>query len=592
MVVLCLAAFTHARAAGVTSIEFRASVLDGLGMVVEASATAAPQLPGQLGYAVDDPATLRFVAPGGDFEGFAGGELRHSGELILRTDDRAFVLSDFVLRVAANPLDLELFDTAGRRYLRFEAAQPYVRDGELHVQNIDVTMTREFAAALGHPELTGSYLGRAHLRLPAPSRALEVQPAGAVQCPDVFTADRDVALTSLGSVSQIAREPGGRVSLSLSAVLRNVGTSAVEWYASIEPDSGGGPAIGEHPYLALHLYRLQSGRLKQIGRSDVKHAFYTINVRCPCLGGHVIYPDCEDVYGANTNANRDYLAPREEVSAGTGEWTRFGSHFDDLPVNDFRNHGEGDHDNYEHLLMVQEADLQEPGEFFVEGWYIVRDDVDLFNSMGSYPISPDLGMVWTFGPDAVITQGSILERLIAARAPDAVARAGLLDTGEGRLQLAVVSTDLGGGQYHHEYALMNFDFDRQVGAFEIGLAAGIDATNLEFTDVDRVAGNDWSMTNGGQVLTWTAPAGNEQDWGTLYSFAFDANDPEPEVRATVFAGEAGARASYDVATSVVATGDPEPEPDEGGSSSSSALGPALLVLALAAVVGHRRRRFG
>ena len=581
-----------AAGAGVTSIEFAPAVLANLGMEVDASATAPPQLPGQIGFAADDPATLLFVAPGGDFEGFSGGELQHRGRLLLRVGGQVLVLSDFVLRVAANPRELDLFDQAGRRRLRFEAAQPYVRAGELHLQNVDVTVAAELAEELGQPELEGVYLGHAHVRLPVPSHALDAQPAGTGQCDDVFTADRDVSLQQLGTVSQLEREPGGRVALTLSAVLRNAGTSAILWKEAIEPD-GVPENVGEHPYLALHVYRLQGSRIKQIGRSDVKHAFFTVNEKCPCAGGHVIYPGCEDVYGASTNANRLHLGPREEVTLATGAWTRLGSHFDALPVNDFRDHdGESAHDGFEHLLTVQEADLQEGGEFYVEGWYIVRDDVDLFNSMGNYPISPDLGAGWTFGAPTAVMQGSILERLLAAAAPASSTRAGLLDTGEGRLQLAVVTTELGGGQFHHEYALMNFDFDRQIGAFEIVLEAGVDVANVEFVDVDRDSGNDWSFTIGGSTLTWSAPAGNEQDWGTLHSFAFDTDAESPEMSVTVFAAEPGTPASYDIPAAAVGggAGDADDADGSGGSSSGFALGPTLAALTLVALAAYRRRR--
>jgi hypothetical protein len=574
----------------VTSLAFEQSVLDNLNAAVETVGTAAPQLAGQTGFAAVNAATLSFATPGGDFEGFSAGELQHTGELHLRVGEREFVLSNFVLRVAANPVELELFDTAGHRRLLLEAPQPYVRDGELHLRNVDVTIAPELAEELGRPELEGAYLGHAHVRLPVSSNALGVQPAGTGQCDDVFTADRDVALMSLGRVSQLDREVGGRVSLTLSALLQNVGTSAILWNYSIEPD-GSADKVGEHPYLALHVYRIQGGRIKQIGRSGIKHAFFSTNSGddCTCPSGNVIYHLCEDEYSASTNANRQYLGPRDEVSVTTGEWTSQGSHFDGTPADDFRDHfGDSAHDNFEHRLTVHETELQQSGQFFVEGWYIIRDDLELFNSMGNYPITPNLDGVWTFGSDTSISRGSILDRLVDPDTPSPGSRIGLFDTGEGRLQLAVVSTDLGGGQFHHEYALMNFDFDRQIRAFEVELQPGVNVSNAEFVDVDLDAGNDWPVTMGNPLLTWNAPPGNEMDWGTLYSFAFDANAESVEMNVTVYAAEAGGADSFVIRAAAV-VGDPG-DVEEEDSTSGSALWPVLMVLLLAVLSAWRANR--
>ena len=134
-------------------------------------------------------------------------------------------------------------------------------------------------------------------------------------------------------------------------------------------------AVGEHPFLALHVYRIANGRITQVGRSDVKHAFFSSNTSCPCAGAQVIYSGCEDEYGGNTNANRTHLAPREEVSAGTGDWTSLGSHFDGSPENDFRDHGGNeDHDAFEHRLLVDESSLQAGGDY----WTPFMEEVESF----------------------------------------------------------------------------------------------------------------------------------------------------------------------------------------------------------------------
>jgi len=208
-----------------------------------------------------------------------------------------------------------------------------------------------------------------------------------------------------------------------------------------------------------------------------------------------------------------------------------------------RDHGgNSQHDDFEHRFNIfDEADLQTAGDYYVEAWYIVRDDVDLFNSMGNAPMSPSFsGSSWTFGPEQDHANGSILDRFVDPISPPPGAATVSLDTGEGWVQVAVETTDLGGGQFHYEYAVMNFDFDPQVKSFSVPLGPGMNVSNVEFIDVDADAGNDWANVVGSNSITWQAPVGNALDWGTLYSFAFDVDSAPVTATATLEILEPGA----------------------------------------------------
>ena len=175
-----------------------------------------------------------------------------------------------------------------------------------------------------------------------------------------FDGDVDVSLTQIGSVGQVAYTPGDRVAISAAASLVNVGTADVAWYRPIGPE----PilTVGQHPYLTLHFYRISNGIIEQLGQSDLKHAFFSINELCGCPPDQILYVGCGDTYGANTNRDRWHLAPRDEVTAHTGVWEVVGSHFDSDPLDGERSHGgDGVHDAFEHRLAVQEADLLTPG---------------------------------------------------------------------------------------------------------------------------------------------------------------------------------------------------------------------------------------
>ena len=332
----------------------------------------------------------------------------------------------------------------------------------------------------------------------------------------------DVELIGLTGLSQAAREPGGRVSMAPSADLVNHGPGDVAWNRAISPDT----PVGPHPYLALHMYRLADGVLEQIGRADLKHAFFATNTGCPCAGGNVLFVGCEDQYGVTTNLNQRNLAPRAELDSLTRAWTSLGSHFDGVPVDDFRHHAGGSaHDDFEHRLVVLEPDLQTPGAgYFVEAWYLAPNDTNLLNSLGHRQVTPSFGgSSWAFPDAAPLELGPILDVWVDPSSPGPGEMSALVDTGAGRAQLAVVVTVLGGGIYRYEWALQNFDYEAQLRTFSVGVRPEMSVSNSGFGDGDGDPENDWTLSVGSNLATWSAPSDNELDWGRLYNFRMDVD---------------------------------------------------------------------
>jgi hypothetical protein len=142
------------------------------------------------------------------------------------------------------------------------------------------------------------------------------------------------------------------------------------------------------------------------------------------------------------------------------------------------------------------------------------------------------------------------------------------------VQLAVVSSDLGGGVFHYEYALMNFDFERQVNALTLPVGAGQTVTNAGFGDANGNALDDWTVSVAADHVTWTAPPGNALDWGTLYNFRMDVNAPPAESGATLAPLAPGTPATVFVHT--------VPEPGVAASS--------VATLALLSLLARYRRR--
>jgi hypothetical protein len=435
---------------------------------------------------------------------------------------QALVFSGVRLELAAAPHLLQLVDAHGEAWL--SVGRPHAMlspDGRvLAIENADLIVTPALAALLGRPELAGGYLGvlDATLRLvPAPGIL------AADDCiPDIGD-PVDVELIVLESLTQAARS-GGRVAMAPSAELVNNGPGDVAWYRAIAPET----PVGPHPFLALAMYRLAGGVLQQIGRADLKHAFFATNTNCPCDGGQVLFSGCEDTYGVSTNLNQKYLAPRSEIDAWNVTWSSLGSHFDGAPVDDYRDHeGSSDHDSFEHRLVVQETDLQTSGaSYFVEAWYLAPYDTDLLNSLGHRRVTPGFaGSTWSFPPAAAMQLGSILDVWVDPLSPGPGRQSSLVDTGQGRVQLAVSVTDLGSGVHHYERALQNFDFEPQLRSFSVPVRPESSVSNLGFGDGDTSSANDWTATQSADRVTWSAPSGNALDWGRLYNFRMDVDAP-------------------------------------------------------------------
>ncbi|MFQ5524629.1 MAG: hypothetical protein ACE5GX_00075 [Thermoanaerobaculia bacterium] len=550
---------------GTTRIRFNDHLISDLAISVGA-VTATPETrDGFMAFTISESSILGLASPSSSYRGPLSGRLAHEGGFELFWAPDRISLVGFELHPGLPPNAFEMRAVDGS--LVFVLDNPHIQqsaDGkEVLFQNMDLRLSGQLAERLGRPELEGLALGEAHIRAGVTNREIDgssapgISRAGGTCVPD-YGGPVDVLLESMTSVDE-AHCDATRVALAPAVRLQNVGTADVKWFRSIAPD-GTAPlnVVGQHPFLVMHLYRTFNGRIEQIGRSDVKHAFFSANTPpCDCQWDQVLFNDCTDLYGAGTNSNRRYLAPREEVTASSTDWAttwnKTGSHFDGPPPDDLRGHDDGDHaDGFEHRLTAPVADLTIPGASYrVEAWYVVQEDIDIFNSMGHRavlptppvpPPPPDPPGPWTFPFDDVsLTNGSALDTWLDPVAPPPNAANVTVTTNpdEGELKVAVIATQLPSGLTHYEYALMNFDFDRQIDSFTVPLPPGATVWNAWFGDQDGVTGNDWAATVNAGGITFSAPAGNELDWGIMYNFAFDANAAPGDLQLTLGVLETG-----------------------------------------------------
>ena len=486
-----------------TTITLFPYIMSGLGLEITDHAGAAAT---ELRFRAEGPWEVRVSAGA-----IHGGPLGHQGGLTVSWAGGTVSAPELTIRPGAQGTDLEVLDGTGRVLFLLDHLDARLdpATGRLILGPSDLRLSRLMAARLGTATLAGTAVGTVEINAVATVRDECTNPN--------FDLPKDALMIDIEEVLQTVREPGIKVAITPSVSLTNVGEADIEWY---------GPFSGQHPYLVWTLYRIADDEITQLGLSAVKHSYLSINSDCPCDPGQVLWVGCSDTYNVATNENQYYLGPRHEIEAHTGLWEECGSFFDGDPV-DCERDDPGYQNVWDHRLIIEESDLGWGGaEYHFEAFYIIKDDLNIFNTMAHMEVHPTLSAeTWTFPIVGPLILGSALDAWVDPSAPPSGSANHTLDTGEGRVRLAVRTEDLGGGLYRYTYALMNHDFDRQVSAFEVPLASGGTVQSTSFTDLDGWAGNDWpaAVTPEG-TLRWEAPDPDSGlDWGTLFAFAFDTD---------------------------------------------------------------------
>lgn len=346
----------------------------------------------------------------------------------------------------------------------------------------------------------------------------------------------DGSLTNNASPTYFGRRgpahPNGEIGMSYSYTMCNPGVVNIQWTAPMNPN---------HPMFALMVVQERNGRFEQIthdGTTYVKHAFSAANSPSTCGGtcqttGTGLRVNCTDTYGASTNANRHYLAPASEINPWTGVWAPVGSYFDrgepDVgpPLNqDGVRSLQGTApaftaDMVKNRVTLREQDLLTPGQLWMCCHIVVAgEDGDLhFNNIGHRRMNATWnGTQWTFSNPAAFTAGTVLSQWAGAALNHA--RNG---DDDGHFWVAAKVTDLGGGTWHYEYAVHNFDNHRGGASLRIPVCPTTNVTNVTFRDPNGNPLDDWTHARAGAELVFSAPAGNALTWNNLFNFGFDCN---------------------------------------------------------------------
>ncbi|MGY6555718.1 MAG: hypothetical protein ACXIUM_14465 [Wenzhouxiangella sp.] len=495
---------------------------------------------------------LWLYAPFGNFEAFSGGHLAASSAIELQHGDQRVALDHWSLRPAeqGGQFTLQLHDTDGNHlanvtHLHVVLDRPAER---LYVRHAGITATARLAELLGQPALAGLSLGvlKLNLDFSTPVWAELVNAPGSVLpgCEDRPKWPQagyplDVALTDMRLIQYQGTEPEtGRIKIAPSAALQNVGEADVPWIKPFgeialyphEPRD-------QHPFLVWNLYRIHEGRLEQLAASGLKHAFFTVNSRCDLncsvdwQGDYILWPGCQDVYSESTNDLNHRQGPRAELVPHLALWDSCGSFFDPDCTGEFEQFAE----DWQHRLMVDPAELALQGaRYFLDAWYLIQFDIDIWNSMAFREIEPqvvDAGG-WTFAPGA-FQQGSLLGEwvpentlkpsaghqliVLESDTPDAP-YPGNMPLGHVRALARVEA--LGEGRYRYRYAVMNFDLSRGLHEFRIPLPANAPLDEVWMGGPPDVLTAPWAHERDASGLVFRAPPGHSLPWFNLYNFEF------------------------------------------------------------------------
>jgi len=323
----------------------------------------------------------------------------------------------------------------------------------------------------------------------------------------------------------------------------------------------------------------------------MKHAFTALsqNLCCSCGagGGSTLGIGCSDPYTSGRNGSQvttvGGCGPKFEVNAHSGAIT--------FPYT-FRNQSLPE-TSITRRCQILETDLdpaQNTGAlYFAEAQYVTPDDAAARNQNNncSYRRMTVSGTLASHNLACALVAATVRQKaaIQAWKDTDASVTETIITTAEetppsqplnttGRMILSAKATDLGGGQWHYEYALFNMNSDRGASAFSVPISPGITVSNTGFHDVPyhsgdgfgsvignlkNIDGTDWPVTTDSCSVHWNvvplvAPNDprntNYLRWGTMYNYRFDSNVPPTtgNVTLTYWKTAAGLPATIDVST--------------------------------------------
>ncbi len=339
----------------------------------------------------------------------------------------------------------------------------------------------------------------------------------------------DVILEDIHEVVSFAL--GATRAYAIGSTTCNIGDEVLPW----------GESADGSPALAMNMYELSNGRLRQIGQgwcktSSLAFPSGSCGFACgPAVLGSQLGSGCRDVYGANFNAVQSRMAPRSSISAFTGAMIG--------PV-------DGGSGAVERRLQVPHADMKAAGLLFLEGVYVSTADAMDGHGLNNASYRR-MTLNGFFQPVLEDTTQSTLPAIHAWRQYGAGVDddGGIADTSveivnvdvanEGRFVAGANVVDNGDGTWTYNYAVFNLNSDRAGGALRVPVGAGASVSGLsshapQWHSGEIYDNTPWVPEVDADSAAWrtaeafgTDPNANAIRWGTMHTFWFQA-DTAPE----------------------------------------------------------------
>jgi hypothetical protein len=563
---------------GTLTVSFNTKLIQEMGVTLQANGSREQFELTSFNLGINNNATIRFSPSASSIERFIDGNLiTREGFRLVRGNQVKNFANIQVRPLAGTPRDLEILDSDGVAWFYSDHIHHELINNkqDLSMRNMDLRLTRVAAEWLGDARLTGMAVGLMEFTTPL-LRAPVVNAPQACGDPNWHgklitpgnpaggTYQADVRLINMSSFDYrrcngICDGPGGTadglVYFAPNAELKNSDTPTtadVPWHAKFTAPQAP-HSNDQHPYLTWNVYRIHNttGEIDMVGRAGIKHAFLTLNTNCSaynCGDSHILWRACEDVYSSGNNDATLSLGPRSELVPAKGIWARCGSTYDadcngaqdsSVPFNSFSNR-----------LGVRESVLSDSNyTYYWEAWYVVRDDVNIYNSMGSRQFTPSwipASAVWRAENPGAFVSGPVIDRFVAPNTTtfkNGFETPGQMNTeaatANGRMKLAVKVRQLQNGNFRYDYALMNFDYMKAtldttgnaprmtassaINGFSINTSASL--SNISFFSGDSAI-TDWTNTQSATALSFAAPnTGSELTWASMYRFSFESASP-------------------------------------------------------------------